>query len=162
LLAVKGRDAGRGISVLIPDLAAAARWVCGPIAPDAVRLAEKYWPGPITLVLPAAADVDPRLIGPDGGVGLRVSSDPVAARLLALAALPLTSTSANPSGLAPATDALQAREYFADAVDVYVDAGPRTASAVSTVVEFLDGRAYLRRDGAISSNAVAEIVALEY
>lgn len=162
LLRVKGRSAGLGISILVADLEAARPWIQGELPAAAVRLAERFWPGPMTLVLPASPVVNTALVGPAGGVGLRMSADHVAARLVAEFGAPLTSTSANPSGSAPATDAARARAYFKSDVQAYIDDGPRDSSAVSSVVEFLDGRAYLRRIGAISAEEIARHVELEH
>lgn len=162
LLRVKGRSEGLGISILVDDLDSARAWIEGKVPAAAAALAARFWPGPLTLVLPASASVDRALVGPGGGVGLRVSADAVASRLVAQFGSPLTSTSANPSGAAPATDVARAQAYFGNAVDVYVGDGPRTASAVSSVVEFLDGRAYLRRAGAISAETLARHVELEH
>lgn len=169
LLAAKGRDDGRGMSVLVADLEQ-ARYLLDtdpvdtdpvdtdpvgsdPVGsdpgPEAVELARRWWPGPLTLVLPAAAGLPRGLVGETGGVGLRCSSDPVAAALLKAAGVALTATSANPSSLEPARTVQTAREYFGDSVACYLDDGPRMAESASTVVEFLDGRAYLRRSGSV-------------
>lgn len=154
LLAAKGRDDGRGMSVLVADLEQARVLLAtDPVDTDpgteAVELARRWWPGPLTLVLPAAAGLPRGLVGETGGVGLRCSSDPVAAALLKAAGVALTATSANPSSLEPARSVQTAREYFGDSVACYVDDGPRLAESASTVVEFLDGRAYLRRSGSV-------------
>jgi len=149
LLAAKGRDDGRGMSVLVTDLGQAHALLGTNPGPEAVELARRWWPGPLTLVLPAAAGLPRGLVGETGGVGLRCSSDPVAAALLKAAGVPLTATSANPSAVEPARSVQTAREYFGDSVACYVDDGPRMAESASTVVEFLDGRAYLRRSGSV-------------
>jgi len=161
LLELKMRDEGKGISLLVTDLGSAASLIAGPIPRGASALADAFWPGPLTLVLPAAPGVTRCLLGTTGGVGLRCSSDPICGRLLRAFGRPLTSTSANPSGLPPAKSAPEARSYFGDRVAAYVDGGPRRASSVSTVVEFRDGCAYLRRDGAVSAESLASIVPLE-
>ena len=149
LLAAKGRDDGRGMSVLVADLGQARVLLDPDPGTEAVELARRWWPGPLTLVLPAAAGLSRGLVGETGGVGLRCSSDPVAAALLKAAGVALTATSANPSSLEPARSVQTAREYFGDSVECYVDDGPRVAESASTVVEFLDGRAYLRRSGSV-------------
>jgi L-threonylcarbamoyladenylate synthase len=149
LLAAKGRDDGRGMSVLVADLEQARALLDTSPGTEAVELARRWWPGPLTLVLPAAAGLPRGLVGETGGVGLRCSSDPVAAALLKAAGVALTATSANPSSLEPARSVQTAREYFGDSVECYVDDGPRMAESASTVVEFLDGRAYLRRSGSV-------------
>ncbi len=160
LLGLKGRDGGRGMSVLVGDLAMASRLLAAEPPAGALALARHFWPGPLTLVLPAAADVAPQLRGAGGGIGLRCSSDPWARALVEAFAAPVTSTSANPSGAEPARSASQARACFASGVDVFVDGGVRSGSAVSSVVEFLQGRAYLRRVGAIDAAAIAAVTDL--
>ncbi|MEE8312192.1 MAG: L-threonylcarbamoyladenylate synthase [Candidatus Binatia bacterium] len=158
LLSLKGRDAARGVSVLVETLERAAALIEGEPPAGARALAEAFWPGPLTLVVQAAKTVDAALRGPSGGVGLRCSSDPVCRRLLAAVGRPLTSTSANLSGLPSATTIAEARSIFGDRVDCYLDDGPRSAAIASTVVEFLDGSAYLRRSGAISADRIFAIV----
>lgn len=160
LFALKGMPGGRGLSLLVCDLAMAAPLIAGAIPLAAMALARRFWPGPLTLVLPAAADVAPPLRGAGGGVGLRCSSDPWASALVEAFAAPLTSTSANPSGADPARSAAEARGYFPCGVDAFVDGGPRRGSAVSSVVEFLQGRAYLRRVGALDAAAIAAVIDL--
>lgn len=160
LLELKGRDAARGMSVLVRDLAMASPLLAAEPPAAAVALADRFWPGPLTLVLPAAADLAAELRGASGGVGLRCSSDRWAVALVEAFAAPVTSTSANPGGLEPARDAAQARAYFPAGVDVFVDGGVRDAVAVSSVVEFLQGRAYLRRVGAIDAASLADVIDL--
>lgn len=157
LLEAKGRDAGRGISVLVSDLAMAAPLLAAPPPKAAIALARRYWPGPLTIVLPASASVAAELRGPSGGVGLRCSSDPWAAALLARFGAPLTSTSANRSGDEPARDAAGARAVFRAGVFV-LDGGARLGSAVSTVIEFAGGRATVLRAGAIPAEEIASFI----
>jgi tRNA A37 threonylcarbamoyladenosine synthetase subunit TsaC/SUA5/YrdC len=94
-------------------------------------------------------------------MGLRCSTDPIARALLARHGAPLTSTSANTSGRAPAATVAQARAYFGERVDAYVDGGERRDARVSTVVEFFQGRAYVRRTGAIPSSALRAVTDVE-
>ncbi len=161
LFELKGREAGKGVSVLVANIHKASDLIAGALPDDAFRLSERFWPGPLTIVLPAAASVSPDLLGPSGGVGLRCTSDPVAAELVLAAGRPLTSTSANPAGSPPALSVDEARSYFGDSVDAYLDGGLRGGSDVSTVVEFADGRTYLRRAGAVPVDSLSAIVNLE-
>lgn len=161
LLALKGRDAARGISLLVDDLAMAAPLIAGQLQDAAVRLARRFWPGPLTIVVAASSRVARDLVGPGGGVGLRCSSDPVARELVRAFGRPLTSTSANPSGREPARSVAEARSYFAQGVAVFVDGGERRGGEVSTVVEFSKGRATLRRAGAIRVEEIARVIDLD-
>lgn len=155
---LKGTQGGRGVSLLVDGLEMAAALIAGTPPPAALALADRFWPGPLTLVLPASEEVLPWLRGPDGGVGLRCSSDPGAVGLLRAFRRPLTSTSANPTGQPPAATIEQARAYFGERVECYLDGGPRKDGLASTVVEFLDGEAILRRSGAIGADAVSSVV----
>lgn len=161
LLDCKGRDALKGVSVLVADAAGAERWLAAALPAPARALTERFWPGAITIVVPATDCVPAALVGASGGVGLRCSSDPDANALLERFGRPITATSANPSGRPPSTTVAEARDYFGDGVAVYVDGGERTASSASTVVEFSQGSAYLRRAGVISLTALRAVTEIK-
>jgi L-threonylcarbamoyladenylate synthase len=166
LLVMKGRDEGRGISLLVENLDAAADLLAEPPGEDARALASRFWPGPLTIVLAASSRVAPQVVGPSGGVGLRCSSDPWAAALVARFGAPVTSTSANASGCEPARSAGDVRSAFPHqasgaAPSLFVlDGGARTSSEVSTVIEFSKGRATLLREGAIRASDLASMIDL--
>ncbi|MGA8543233.1 MAG: L-threonylcarbamoyladenylate synthase [Thermoplasmata archaeon] len=107
-------------------------------SPAARRFARRHLPGPYTLLLPssplARRSLAPALIGPSGTVGFRVPDHPLA-RELARRAGPITSTSANRHGAAPARSVAAARRTFGDAVAVYLPAMPRPSGRASTVVD---------------------------
>jgi len=158
MVALKGRDGGRGISVLVTGLDMAAPLLAETV-PEAARLLVTHlWPGPLTIVLPASAAVHAALVGPSGGVGLRCSSDPWASALVARFGAPLTSTSANPSGAEPARSAVEVHAFFPTGLDHVLDGGERRGSSVSTVVEFSKGRATVLRVGAIATDVLARLI----
>ena len=161
LLALKGRSTEKGMSVLVASLEAASSLIAGPLPSSAAALAAAFWPGPLTIVLPAAPDAPPALVGSSGGVGLRCTTDLLARALVAEFAAPITATSANPSGHAPAVDVPSAQSYFGAAVAYYLDDGARASTSVSTVVEFLEGRAILRRVGAIATTRIQAVIPLQ-
>lgn len=161
LLALKGRPEGRGLSVLVLDLASASELLAAPAPAEARALAAAFWPGPLTLVLPAAGTVPAALIGETGGIGLRCTTDPVAGALAKAFAAPITATSANPTGGAPAVDTTSARAYFGERVACYLDGGVRAGAEVSSVVEFSKGHAILRRVGAIATTRLASVIPLQ-
>jgi L-threonylcarbamoyladenylate synthase len=157
LFQVKGREPGRPVGLIAADSAMALS-VAREIPIDARRLADAFWPGPLTLVLPARDDVAPELAGADG-VGVRVSPNPVARALSAGIGRPITATSANLSGEAPASTLAEARSGLGEKVKVYLEGGKLTASVPSTVVAVNQSGWKMVRLGAISERQIAMALA---
>jgi L-threonylcarbamoyladenylate synthase len=153
LFQVKGREPGRLVGLIAADTAMAFS-VAREVSIDARRLADAFWPGPLTLVLPARDNIAPELAGADG-VGVRVSPNPVARALSAGIGQPITATSANLSGEAPASTLEQARSGLGEKVKVYLEGGRLTASAPSTVVAVNESGWKMVRLGAISESQIA-------
>jgi len=134
LVALKGRPRGKPISVLVAN-----REMLGQIAAEVSDLAgaliDRFWPGPLTLVLPARPDLSEYLTGGTATVGVRWSSHALATALVAALGHPITTPSANPNGAAPPVTVAQARAYFADSVGAYLDGGTLPGGLGSTVVE---------------------------
>jgi L-threonylcarbamoyladenylate synthase len=150
LVEAKGRDVGKGITLLVDDLADAAALIVA--LPAASRLAARFWPGPLTMVTPLQPDVElPYAVtGGTYAVGLRVPDQPFTRRLArALGPLPLTS--ANLSGAAEARDAAGVQTSIGAAVEIIIDGGPSPGGVPSTVVALEpDGSWRLLRVGPIS------------
>jgi len=157
LFRVKRREPGRPIGLIAADSAMAFS-VAREIPIDARRLADAFWPGPLTLVLPARENVARELAGLDG-VGVRVSPNPVARALSAGIGRPITATSANLNGEAPASTLEQARAGLGEKVKVYLEGGKLTASAPSTVVAVSGSGWKMIRVGAISESQIAMALA---
>jgi L-threonylcarbamoyladenylate synthase len=153
LFELKEREPGRPVGLIAADTAMAFS-VAREIPIDARRLADAFWPGPLTLVLPARDDIAPELTGPDG-VGVRVSPNPVARALSAGIGRPITATSANLSGEAPASTLEEARAGLGEKVKVYLEGGKLMASAPSTVVAVNTTGWKMVRLGAISERQIA-------
>jgi L-threonylcarbamoyladenylate synthase len=137
---VKGRASEHALPVIVADRAMLESLV-PRLPPLAERLIVRHWPGPLTLVLPAAAGLPAAIIGPGGGVGVRISSDPVAQQLVRAVGAPITATSANRSGAQPATVARQAARL---GVALVLDDGPREEPP-TTLVELLGAARVLRQ-----------------
>ena len=157
LVAVKGREAGKPIAVLVADGAMAAT-VVAAVPAAAATLMSRFWPGPLTIVLEAAPTLPAPLTAGTGTIGLRVSSHPVAAAIVRELGRPVTTPSANPAGERPPVCVADAAAYFGDRVDLYLDAGPVPGEPASTVI---DARGPLRvlRAGAIDAAAIETAVA---
>jgi L-threonylcarbamoyladenylate synthase len=150
---LKGRPEGKPIPVLVADISqvTAAGYV---LDERAKRLAGRWWPGPLTLVLPAS--------GGGESLGFRVPDHEVALSLIRLAG-PLLTTSANRSGEPETLGADEVQIAFAvhgDLLAAVVDGGPAPGGTASTVVDLTADPARILRAGAISREAVAEVVAL--
>lgn len=129
--------------------------LCARDIPTAAhRLMEAFWPGPLTLILPAADDLPPRLLGGGHTVGVRVSSHPIAAALARAVGGPIVATSANRSGGPPPTTADEAAAALGDSVSLILDGGPTRGGSASTVVDLTVDPPRLLRSGAVSSGAL--------
>lgn len=135
-------------ALIAPDLEAARALArVWPAAAD--ELARRHWPGPLTLVVPARPDLPASLVGPAGGVGVRVSSHPLAAALARQVGAPITATSANRSSAPPATRVSEARALFGGEIAFYLDGGVCDGTPSTVVAVDPAGVLRLIRRGAI-------------
>lgn len=139
--------------MLVADLAM-AEMVATVIPPAARRLAARFWPGPLTLVLPAREHLPAALSAGSGTIGVRVPGHPLAAALVAGLGRPVTSPSANPPGRTAPRRIDEARACFGDGVAVYVDGGELPGGA-STVAAVEEGRVRVLRAGPVSGEALS-------
>jgi len=147
---LKGRDAKNPIPVLV-DGPKMLRNVVAEIPPLARKLMDRFWPGPLTLVLPARQDLPKPLLNASGGIAVRISSQPIAMQLVQALGRPLTATSANPSGEEPARTLQEAKNYFAGKVKVFLDGGRLNSKSGSTVVEVVGDDIKIIREGDIAA-----------
>jgi L-threonylcarbamoyladenylate synthase len=153
LFAIKGRDPQKPIALIAANSQMAFE-VAGEVPAIAGRLANAFWPGPLTIVLPAREGFPAPLVGPDGGVGIRVSPHRTARALSEGLGKPITATSANRSGEEAATTILAARKSLGDKVKVFLEDGTSQASVPSTVIA-CDAKGYrIIRAGAISEREI--------
>ncbi|HEX6081436.1 MAG TPA: L-threonylcarbamoyladenylate synthase [Methylomirabilota bacterium] len=131
---VKGRPEQKALLVLVDSVEMVAGLVAG--IPDGVRaLMAKHWPGPLTLVLEAAARVPAALTGGGGTIGVRMPGHAVARALVRSAGRPITAPSANPSEAPPPRTAAAVRAYFDGLVELILDGGTTAGGAGSTVAD---------------------------
>jgi L-threonylcarbamoyladenylate synthase len=160
LISLKGRNARKGLILIASELKEARELLAPRLPRHWEALAAEFWPGPLTLILPAGMRAPEAVLGPGGGVAIRLTSDPIARRLIELAGRPLTSTSANLPGERPAQTAAGVAEYFHEGVDLILDGGPRTANLASTLVDLTRGEPVVLREGAITSDALRKIISV--
>jgi L-threonylcarbamoyladenylate synthase len=151
---LKGRNPDSPIPIIVADQAM-LQGVVEKIPPVARTLMEQFWPGPLTLVLPAASGTPKQLLNRTGGVGVRISSQLIATELAQAFGRPLTATSANPSGQQAASTIAQAQNYFASDIEIFLDGGKLPSKTGSSVVEVIDDRIKIIRAGEISLGQLA-------
>jgi len=154
LVALKSRPRGKPFLILVAGVDMLARLDLR-LTHAAASLAARFWPGPLTLVLPGGEKrVPPELRGPEGGVGVRWTSHASLGRLIRAYGDPITSTSANLPGNPPADSAAIILRDWSDAVGRgqlrILDGGTLRPSAPSTVVDCMGERPRVIRPGAIS------------
>ena len=151
IFAAKGRPAGHPLIVHVADVAA-ARLFAAALPPLAERLIERFWPGPLTVIVPRAAGTATAAAGGAATIGLRAPSHPAARRLLAAAAqhgvTGIAAPSANRFGRLSPTEAAHVVDEFDPALTV-LDGGPCAIGIESAIVDCSRGRPVLLRPGAL-------------
>lgn len=154
---LKGRD-GKPVLVLLADASEAARLLDGtPPVFDA--LAARLWPGPLTLVGKARSELPELLTAGAGTVGVRLPDDEEVRALVRACGGALTATSANPAGLPPARTAREAADYFPEKLGLVIDGGEARTDLPSTVLDLSAAPARLVREGVISRESLAAVLA---
>ena len=145
---LKKRKASKPLSLVVSDMDM-VRGVVRSVPAPFLALAGEFWPGPLTLVLPAARGLPERLLGPGGTIAMRI---PPLAWLRALVrelGEPLTATSANVSGEKEIDDPTEVKALFDGRVDLIVDGGPAPGGLPSTIVDLTGERPRILREGKI-------------
>jgi L-threonylcarbamoyladenylate synthase len=149
IFAVKGRPADNPLIVHVADVAALHSDI-GRLTPLARRLAEVFWPGPLTLVLPAGPQLPRVVTGGLDTVAVRVPDHPVATALLRGLAAPVAAPSANRSGRPSPTTAQHVADEFGAEVGIVLDGGASIVGLESTVVDARGDEPVILREGAIT------------
>lgn len=155
VFAIKRRPADHPLIVHLADAAQIDDWALD-IPDEALQLAARFWPGPLTLILPRHARVPDVVTGGQDSVGLRVPAQPLARALLAAFGGGIAAPSANRFGRVSATTALHVQQELGGEVDVILDGGACPLGIESTIVSFLNGSPRLLRPGAITPTMLAE------
>jgi len=140
LYQLKGRPQDKQLTIHLWEVQQVES-VAREVSPLARRVMARFWPGPLTLVLPGRTT---------STVGLRLPDHPVARQFLALCQVPVAAPSANRSGDPPPTDATSAIAALGHGVDAVIDSGPTTYRGPSTVLQILGEQARVLREGSIS------------
>ncbi len=155
LFEAKGRPTDRAVPLVACDERQVIEQV-GPLSDRSMRLARTFWPGPLSLIVPALASLAPSVHGSTGRVAVRVPNHVVARALARVAGHPLTATSANPSGVEAPSNADAVARTMAGVIDILLDAGPSPGGLPSTVVDATTDPPILLRGGALPWERVIE------
>lgn len=157
LYVAKGRPLDRPIPVLIADLGQLER-LASVVTESVRRLAERFWPGALTIVMPAQPWLPPEIVRDTGAVGLRMPDHPVALAVLRAAGGAVATTSANRSGEREACTVEEAIAALGETVDLYLDGGRTPGGIPSTVVEVRDGEIRVLRRGALDPAEIERLL----
>ena len=155
LYQAKDRETTKSIAVLLGDVSQLELLTDGFNA-MAMRLAERFWPGPLTLVIPRNPAL-PDVLSSNATVGVRMPDHPFALTLLRQSG-PLATTSANRSGRAKAVSAGEALEYLCGRVELILDGGKTPGGVPSTVVDCTGAEPVILREGPIQAADLAVVL----
>lgn len=154
---VKGRPHFDPLIVHVPNLKA-ARLYAEEIPAQAERLAARYWPGPLTLLLKKRSVINDLVTSGLDTVGLRCPNHPLTKKLLDLLPFPLAAPSANPFGYVSPTRAEHVEEQLGKKISYILDGGPSIVGVESTIVGFEDNTPVIFRLGGITQEQIESVV----
>jgi L-threonylcarbamoyladenylate synthase len=157
IFAVKGRPRNHPVIVHLAEATAIKSWAAD-VPPDAWALAEAFWPGPLTLILPRADHVPDEVTGGAATVGLRVPAQPLALELLEAFGGGIAAPSANRFGRVSPTTAAHVRADLGADVDLVLDGGPCAIGVESTIVDLSRGAPRVLRLGGIGVEALGDVL----
>ncbi len=155
LFSVKGRPAHNPLITHVHTIAH-ARLISGDWPPAAVALAQAYWPGPLTIIVPSIGKVAPAVTASHATIAIRIPAHPIMQQIITAVGRPLAAPSANRSGHISPTTAQHVFTDLAGLIELIVDGGDCDVGLESTVVGFPNGRATIYRPGVITSEDIAD------
>ncbi len=157
---IKTRNRHKPLSLLIDSIDQAEE-LAKSLPDEFYRLAEKYWPGPLTVIVKAGSRLPLKVTANTGNVALRVPNSSIALAVVRAATIPITATSANLSGASECTTALAVRDQLGDRISIIVDGGTSPREVASTIIDLTDEEArwQIMREGAIPAREISEFFA---
>ena len=157
---IKSRSRHKPLSLLI-ESTDQAEDLAKPLPEEFYQLARRFWPGPLTLIVRAASRLPLKVTANTGNVALRIPSAKIPLAVVRAAGLPITATSANLSGAAECTTAVEVRDQLQERISIIVDGGTSPREVASTIVDLTDSdsRWKVIREGAIPSQEISEFFA---
>lgn len=157
---VKGREERSPLPIFVSDSGDLYKY--GRDIPDAaLRLAEAFWPGKLTIVVGKSAQIPPVVSGGLDTVGLRVPDHPAPREIVVRLGAPITATSANVSGKPALTAAADVVGELGDHIDLVLDGGRLAPSLPSTVIDVTTDPPRILREGAVSASDIRRLAGIE-
>jgi L-threonylcarbamoyladenylate synthase len=152
---IKSRSRHKPLSLLIEDVDQAED-LARPLPEEFYKLARKFWPGPLTIIVQASSKLPLKVTANSGNVALRVPSAKIPLAVVQAAGIPITATSANLSGATECTTAVQVRDQLQERISIIVDGGTSPRDVASTIVDLSadDGNWRVIREGAIPTQEI--------
>ena len=157
IFAIKGRAKHLPLLLLI-DSVAMARELATELPAGFERLTERFWPGPLTIVVKASAKVPGAVTGGTGRIGLRLPRAAIAAAIVKQARVPIVGTSANRTGEKECATAQEVEEQIGAAVPLILDGGASGATRTSTVIDVRPDSWKVLREGAIEAKEIEKVL----
>lgn len=159
LYRAKKRPLGKPVPVLASSIKHVER--IAVLSEEARKLATRFWPGPLTIVVPAKPSLPPIVTGGSGKVGVRIPAHNIAKLLTEEAGGLIIGTSANISGRPPPRTAKEALRQLGNSIDVIIDAGPAPGGKPSTVIDLTTTPPKIIRKGPIEKKELEEVLGVE-
>lgn len=153
---VKSRNRHKPLSLLIESVEQ-AEYLARPLTDLFYELADKFWPGPLTIIVKASSRLPLKVTANTGNVALRLPAAKIPVEIIRAAGVPITATSANISGASECTTAEGVRLQLGDHISLIVDGGPSPREVASTILDMsVPGWCTILREGAILRSALVE------
>ena len=157
LYALKGRPHDKAMPLIIGDRRLLSL-LTPSVPPSAARLMDRFWPGPLTLILPAKKTLSQHLTAGTGTVAVRIPGRSFALALVSSLNVPITATSANISSQPPADTAGAVSGYFGDSLDLIIDCGRTPGELPSTIVDATGSGPVILRQGKVSEDEIIKAI----
>ncbi len=159
---IKSRSRHKPLSLLIESVEQAEELAKDP-PHEFYLLTERFWPGPLTLIVRAAPKLPLKVTANSGNVALRVPSAAIPLAVIRKAGVPVTATSANLSGESECTTAMGVREQLGERLNIIVDGGPSPREVPSTIVDLTVDEIgklcwRIQREGAVPAQEIADVL----
>lgn len=157
---IKSRSHHKPLSLLIASIDQAEE-LAKPLPTEFYALAQRFWPGPLTVIVQAAPRLPLKVTANTGNIAIRIPAAEIPLSVIRKAGTPITATSANLSGATECTTAQAVRDQLADRINIIVDGGPSPRTIASTIVDLTVDEIgkpvwRIQREGAIPAQEIAE------